>query len=119
MGVGETEWARSSTRFVRQPCKFEPPFSNVVCRQSRMPSSRIAPTVDALASFESLAERRYPGAQNAERRKEYIRALNECKVSPAYSAMLPTGIYYATHSEPYMDDDTKGWQRIKGRMHHH
>ena len=70
------------------------------------------------SNFESLALARYPGNENKERRKDYIRALQECQTSPAYSAMTSGGFYIPCHSEPYMDDDSKGWQRVKKGTNH-
>jgi hypothetical protein len=70
------------------------------------------------SNFESLALARYPGNENKERRKDYIRALQECQTNPAYSMMTPMGIYLPCTCEPYMEDDTKGWQRVKKGKNH-
>lgn len=70
------------------------------------------------SNFEALALARYPGNENKERRKEYVRALQECKTNPAYSILAPGGVYLPCYCEPYMEDDTRGWQRVKAHVNH-
>lgn len=66
-----------------------------------------------------LASTRYPGASLPMKRmrEDYIKALEECKVSPAYYAILPTGDHWSLPSVPFMSDDTKGWTTIKRKIH--
>ncbi len=76
------------------------------------------------STFESLAIARYPLnsgdslRQVTERRKDYIHALQECKTNPAYSIALPIGGTHPCLSEPWMEDDTKGWQKTRRNTHH-
>jgi len=52
-----------------------------------------------------------------ERREDYIFALAECKANPAYQVRLPSGDMWPCHCEPLMEDDTKGWQVVKRKIH--
>ena len=73
-------------------------------------------------SFSTMAASRYPVNDNMspserhaqlERREDYIFALNECKTSPAYYILLPSGDHWPCHCDPLMEDDTKGWRVVK------
>jgi hypothetical protein len=64
---------------------------------------------------EHLATMRYPTDYRL--RKEYIRALEECKSNPAYYIILPTGDHWSCSSVPFMEDDIKGWTKVKRKIH--
>ena len=77
------------------------------------------------SNFISMALQRYPvndsmypeqRARNLRLREEYVRALEECKVSPAYHIQLPSGDMHPCKCEPFMEDDTKGWTTVKRRV---
>ena len=72
----------------------------------------------------NMAAARYPINYNApfsvqrqqeQNRADYLRALDDCRRSPAYHIVLPGGDRWACRSEPFMPDDTKGWTTIKRR----
>lgn len=87
----------------------------------------LPPTVKMSSStFSTMASARYPindsmsfserDAQR-ERQLDYIFALGECKTNPAYQVRLPSGDMWPCHCEPLMDDDMKGWQVVKRKVH--
>lgn len=63
----------------------------------------------------SLALERYPN--DASRRTEYIRRLEQCKLQPAYHIQLPSGDLYPCLCEPLMEDDAKEWEVVNRRRH--
>ena len=77
-------------------------------------------------NFNTMAEARYPITSDMsfserdaqrERQLDYIFALGECKTNPAYQVRLPSGDMWPCHCEPLMDDDMKGWQVVKRKVH--
>jgi hypothetical protein len=71
-------------------------------------------------NFERMAKQRYPfinghnehNLQMVQMRTDYIAALYDCKIRPAYSVISPWGEFVCS-SEPLMPDDTKGWQTVR------
>jgi len=77
-------------------------------------------------NFNIMAEARYPITSDMsfterdaqrERQLDYIFALGECKTNPAYQVRLPGGDMWPCRCEPLMEDDTKGWQVVKRKVH--
>lgn len=68
------------------------------------------------SNFEMLAFARYPLQSQRRIREDYIHALEQCRVSPAYHVVLPTGDRYPAHCEPLMEDDSKGWTTIRRKL---
>lgn len=68
------------------------------------------------SNFSSLAAARYPFPSQMQLREDYIHRLQQCRVAPAYHAMLPTGDQWPCHCEPLMEDDTKGWTTVKRKI---
>jgi len=77
-------------------------------------------------NFINMASARYPindsmspdeRHKQMERREDYIFALGECKANPAYQVRLPSGDMWPCHCEPLMEDDMKGWQVVKRKIH--
>lgn len=77
-------------------------------------------------NFNTMASARYPindsmspdeRHKQMERREDYIFALGECKANPAYQVRLPGGDMWPCHCEPLMEDDMKGWQVVKRKIH--
>jgi hypothetical protein len=65
------------------------------------------------SNFQSLALSRYPN--NSQMRADYIRALEECRLNPAYYVdsiygRIPCACY------PLMPDDNKGWTVVKRKV---
>lgn len=65
------------------------------------------------SNFQSLALSRYPN--NSQMRADYIRALEECKLNPAYYVDTIYGRLTCT-SYPLMPDDNKGWTLVKRKI---
>jgi hypothetical protein len=63
-----------------------------------------------------LALARYPLSSQRRQREDYIHALEECRVSPAYYVILPTGDNWPCSSVPFMPDDSKGWTTVKRKI---
>jgi hypothetical protein len=68
------------------------------------------------SNFEMLALARYPLSSQRRQREDYIHALEECRVSPAYYVILPTGDNWPCSSVPFMPDDSKGWTTVKRKI---
>jgi hypothetical protein len=90
------------------------------------PHQLVSTRMSSLSHFESLAATRYPltskdrshVAGQLNLREEYVLRLVECKTSPAYYSKGPTGEINQCVSQPFMPDDTKGWQTVKGTRNH-
>ena len=70
----------------------------------------------SIQHFTMLASARYPLPSQRRLREDYIHALEQCRVNPAYYVILPTGDQHAVASYPLMEDDTKGWTTIKRKI---
>ena len=68
-------------------------------------------------NFSALAAARYPLPSQMQLREDYIFRLQQCRTTPAYQVILPTGDHYPVTSYPLMEDDTKGWQVVKRKIH--
>jgi hypothetical protein len=70
----------------------------------------------SIQHFTMLASARYPLPSQRRLREDYIHALEQCRVNPAYQVILPTGDHYPVSSYPLMEDDNKGWTTIKRKI---
>lgn len=66
-----------------------------------------------LSNFEHRAARRYPNSK--EMQANYVNALIDCKLNPAYSAETSFG-NFPCNCRPLMEDDVKEWTVVKRRI---
>jgi hypothetical protein len=81
--------------------------------------------MSSISSFDRLAAARYPysgdynhDVHQDQLRQDYIKALWQCKTSPAYYVTSPWGEFTA-HCEPLTIDDIHGWQKVTSRRKIH
>lgn len=66
-----------------------------------------------LSNFEYRAARRYPNS--TEMQANYVNALIDCKLNPAYFAETSFG-NFPCECRPLMEDDVKEWTVVKRRI---
>ena len=70
------------------------------------------------ATRDPVSDSMYPEmrARNLRLRGDYIFLLEQCRTTPAYQVILPTGDHYPAHCEPFTEEDNKGWSTVRRKI---